>query len=159
MSLPFGLIFKFSRHPNTSYSPETAFPSGIPGGREEGEGIGRYDPGTTGEWIQSCGLKLVVSLSLSLPLLSPSLSPLLSSLDRQRPHQELGIQHRLISRNAPALAFTCTHESDPRVRVDVFTVDDYPSLLALPKGRNDDRGNSGIRFLTHTHARAYILRF
>lgn len=106
-SLPFGLIFKFSRHPNTSYSPETAFPSGIPGGG--GIGWSLRSTGTTEEWIRSCGLKLVVSLSFPLASLS-----LFSSLDRQRPHQELGIQHRLISRNAPALAFTCTHESDPR---------------------------------------------
>lgn len=77
--------------------------------------------------------------SSPFPCFSPSL------LDRQRPpHQELGIQHRLISRNAPALAFTCTHESDPRVRrrVDVFTVDDCASLLP-PKGEE-----TGIRFST-----------
>lgn len=123
-SLPFGLIFKFSRHPNTSYSPETAFPSGIPGGG--GVGWSLRSTGTTEEWIRSCGLKLVVSLSFPLASLSSLLSRSATTPSGTRDSAQADQQKR---------ASPCLHlHSRERPSMSLQSMTTLSSLLSRRKG-------------------------
>lgn len=150
LSLPFGLIFKFSRHPNTSCSPETAFPSGIPGGGGWGE-VG---------WLVGWSLRSRNSRGVDtelrfktrrLPLL---VSPLLFSRSATTPSGTRdSAQADQQKRASP-----CLHlHSRERPSMSLQSMTTLSSSLVSPKGRDDDSGNGGIRFLTlHTHTHTSI---